>query len=57
MWTAGERQQYAWTRRKEGLRLTDREWTLLEPLLPEHREPDNCYTALLPGIGPSVARV
>ena len=36
MWTAGERQQYAWTRRKEGLRLTDREWALLEPLLPEH---------------------
>ena len=36
MWTAGERQQYAWTRRKEGLRLTDREWALLEPLLPKH---------------------
>ena len=34
MWTDGARQQYAWTRRKEGLRLTDPEWALLQPLLP-----------------------
>lgn len=35
MWTAQARQRYAWTRRKEGLRLTDPEWALIEPLLPE----------------------
>jgi putative transposase len=34
MWTAAARQRYAWTRRKEGARLTDPEWALLEPLLP-----------------------
>lgn len=34
MWTAEARQRYAWTRRQEGLRLTDPEWALLEPLLP-----------------------
>ena len=34
MWTTEARQRYAWTRRKEGLRLTDPEWALLEPLLP-----------------------
>ena len=34
MWTAEARQRYAWTRRKEGPRLTDPEWALLEPLLP-----------------------
>jgi putative transposase len=33
MWTAEARQRYAWTR-KEGLRLTEPEWALLEPLLP-----------------------
>ena len=35
MWTADARRRYAWTRRREGLRLTDREWALLKPLLPE----------------------
>ena len=35
MWTAEARQRYAWTRRKEGPRLTDPEWALLEPLLPQ----------------------
>src|SRR5918993_1541838 len=35
MWTTEARQRYAWTRRKEGLRLTDPEWVLLEPLLPQ----------------------
>ena len=35
MWTAGARQRYAWTRRKEGLRITDLEWALLEPVLPQ----------------------
>jgi len=35
MWTAQARRRYAWTRRKEGLRLTDREWALIKPLLPE----------------------
>jgi transposase len=34
MWTAGARQRYGWTRRREGPRLTDPEWALLEPLLP-----------------------
>lgn len=34
MWTAEARQRYGWTRRKEGPRLTDPEWALLEPLLP-----------------------
>ncbi len=34
MWTAETRQRYAWTRRKEGPRLTDPEWALLERLLP-----------------------
>src|SRR5215207_7704996 len=33
MWTPEARQRYAWTR-KEGLRLTEPEWVLLEPLLP-----------------------
>ena len=33
MWTPEARQRYAWTR-KEGLRLTQPEWALLEPLLP-----------------------
>src|SRR4051794_13740876 len=33
MWTPEARQRYAWTR-KEGLRLTEPEWALLEPLLP-----------------------
>jgi hypothetical protein len=27
--------RYSWTRRKEGIRLTDPEWALIEPLLPE----------------------
>ena len=36
MWTTEARQRYAWTRRNEGLRLTEPEWVLLEPLLPEH---------------------
>ena len=35
MWTAEARQRYAWTRRKEGLRLTDPEWALLRPFLPQ----------------------
>ena len=35
MWTDEARHQYAWTRRKGGLRLTDPEWALLEPLLPQ----------------------
>src|ERR671917_1079591 len=35
MWTDAARQQYAWTRRREGLRLTDPEWAILEPLLPQ----------------------
>ena len=35
MWTAQAQRRYAWTRRKEGLRLTDPEWALIEPLLPE----------------------
>lgn len=35
MWTDGARQQYAWTRRKAGLLLTDPEWALLQPLLPQ----------------------
>src|SRR5918995_6089175 len=35
MWTDEARHQYAWTRRKEGLRLTDPEWALLDPLLPQ----------------------
>jgi putative transposase len=34
MWTAEARRRYAWTRREEGLQLTDPEWALLEPLLP-----------------------
>ena len=33
MW-AVEARWYAWTRRNEGLRLTDPEWAVLEPLLP-----------------------
>ena len=37
MWTTNARQRYAWTRRKEGLRLTEAEWALLEPLLPQKR--------------------
>jgi transposase len=36
MWTAEARQRYAWTRRREGFRLTDTEWASTEPLLPEH---------------------
>lgn len=36
MWTADARQRYAWTRRQEGLRLTDAEWALIEPHLPQH---------------------
>ncbi len=36
MWTTQARQRYAWTRRKEGLRLTNAEWALIEPLLPQH---------------------
>ena len=35
MWTTEARRRYAWTRRKEGLRLTNKEWVLLEPLLPQ----------------------
>ena len=35
MWTTEARQRYAWTRREEGLRLTEPEWALLEPLLPQ----------------------
>ena len=35
MWTVDARQRYAWTRRKEGCRLTELEWALLEPLLPQ----------------------
>ena len=35
MWTSATRKRYAWTRRKEGLRLTDPEWALSEPLLPQ----------------------
>ena len=34
MWTVDARRRYAWTRRKEGLRLTDQEWAILKPLLP-----------------------
>ena len=34
MWTTQARQRYAWTRRKEGLRFTNAEWALIEPLLP-----------------------
>ncbi len=30
MWTAKARQRYSWTRRKEGVRLTDPEWALLD---------------------------
>src|SRR5260370_41651358 len=29
MWTAKARQRYSWTRRREGVRLTDLEWALL----------------------------
>jgi transposase len=36
MWTPEMRQRYSWTRRKEGLRLTDQEWAVIEPLLPQH---------------------
>ena len=36
MWTTQARQRYAWTRRKEGLRITNAEWALIEPLLPQH---------------------
>jgi transposase len=36
MWTDKVRQRYAWTRRKDGPRLTDPEWALIEPLLPKH---------------------
>jgi transposase len=36
MWTPEARRRYSWTRRKEGLRLTDEEWAVIEPLLPEH---------------------
>src|SRR5919206_2909197 len=35
MWTTEARERYAWTRREEGLRLTEPEWALLEPLLPQ----------------------
>jgi hypothetical protein len=35
MWTTEARQRYAWTRRQEGLRLTNKEWALFEPLLPK----------------------
>ena len=34
MWTVDARRRYAWTRRKEGLRLADQEWAILKPLLP-----------------------
>ena len=33
MWTTEARQRYGWRRRQEGLRLSDKEWALLEPLL------------------------
>ena len=36
MWTLEARRRYSWTRRNEGLRLTDEEWAVIEPLLPEH---------------------
>ena len=36
MWTPEMRQRYSWTRRKEGLRLTDQEWAVIAPLLPQH---------------------
>ena len=36
MWTTQARQRYAWTRCKEGLRLTNAEWARIEPLLPQH---------------------
>src|SRR3954462_10170822 len=36
MWTPEMRRRYSWTRRKEGLRLTDQEWAVIEPLLPQH---------------------
>src|SRR3954451_18263851 len=36
MWTPEVRRRYSWTRREEGLRLTDEEWAVIEPLLPEH---------------------
>src|SRR5690349_8184581 len=35
MWAPEARQRYTWTRRNEGLRLTEPEWALLEPLLPQ----------------------
>jgi transposase len=36
MWTSEARRRYSWTRRKEGLRLTDQEWAVIEPFLPQH---------------------
>lgn len=36
MSTTQARRRYAWTQRKEGPRLTDAEWALIEPLLPQH---------------------
>src|SRR3954468_14245180 len=36
MWTPEMRRRYSWTRREEGLHLTDEEWAVIEPLLPEH---------------------
>lgn len=36
MWTPEARRRYSWTRRKEGLRLTDQEWAVIEPFLPQH---------------------
>src|SRR5689334_14550219 len=36
MWTPEMRRRYSWTRREEGLRLTDEEWAVIEPLLPKH---------------------
>ena len=51
MWTAEARQRYGLTRRKNGLRLTDPEWALLEPLLPQHTSMGTlkAYAALDPG--------
>jgi len=36
MWTPEMRRRYSWTRREEGRRLTDEEWAVIEPLLPQH---------------------
>ncbi len=48
MWTAEVRQRYAWTQRKEGLRPTDPEWALLEPLLPQQTRMGRGQDGFLP---------